>query len=148
MSFATILIPGSGVAAAYTHADEFANALGIYLITWFIFTFLLTYVPVFPTPLYIHIRFFSYLTATYSIVTLRKSIAFIALFSLLSTTFAILAAANFSGKAVYVFFLSPSITFNCQYSSAPLQTRKDWWLVRCRHCFCRLLHRSRPTPCG
>jgi uncharacterized protein len=38
-------------------------------------------------------------------VTLRKSIAFIALFSLLSTTFAILAAANFSGKAVYVFFV-------------------------------------------
>jgi succinate-acetate transporter protein len=76
MSFATILIPGSGVAAAYTNPDEFASALGIYLITWFMFTFLLT------------------------IVTLRKSVAFILLFSLLSATFAILAAANFSGKAI------------------------------------------------
>lgn len=76
MSFATILIPGSGIADAYhANADEFASALGIYLITWFIFTFLLT------------------------IVTLRKAVAFIILFTLLSITFAILAAAEFSGKA-------------------------------------------------
>jgi succinate-acetate transporter protein len=44
MSFATILIPGSGVAAAYTNTNEFHNALGIYLMTWFIVTFLLLFV--------------------------------------------------------------------------------------------------------
>jgi succinate-acetate transporter protein len=40
---------------------------------------------------------------------LRKSVAFIILFSLLSATFAILAAANFSGKAMYVhhMFIDP-----------------------------------------
>lgn len=77
MSFATILIPGSGIGAAYADTpDQFESALGIYLITWFIFTFLLT------------------------LVTLRKSIAFIALFSLLSATFAILAAGSFSGKVL------------------------------------------------
>jgi uncharacterized protein len=47
MSFATILIPGSGIVASYVdesgvlNATEFHNALGIYLITWFIVTFLL-----------------------------------------------------------------------------------------------------------
>lgn len=48
MSFATILIPGSGVGAAYTNADEFDSALGIYLVTWAIVTFLLTLVSYFP----------------------------------------------------------------------------------------------------
>jgi len=75
MSFATILIPGSGVIEAFKdNPDQIASALGIYLITWFVVTFLFT------------------------LVTLRKSVAFIALFSLLSITFAILAAANFTGK--------------------------------------------------
>lgn len=42
MSYATILIPSSGIIAAYTDAaDELASALGIYLIVWFILTFLL-----------------------------------------------------------------------------------------------------------
>lgn len=45
MSFATIFIPGSGVAASYTDATEFNSAVGIYLWTWFIVTFLLLYVP-------------------------------------------------------------------------------------------------------
>lgn len=40
MSYATILIPGSGVVSAYTSADEFSQAIGIYLITWFILTFM------------------------------------------------------------------------------------------------------------
>lgn len=40
MSYATILIPGSGVVSAYTSTDEFDQAIGIYLITWFILTFL------------------------------------------------------------------------------------------------------------
>ena len=41
ISYALILIPGTGVIEAYgTDADEFGNAIGIYLITWFIITFL------------------------------------------------------------------------------------------------------------
>ena len=41
MSFATIFIPGSGVLAAYTEESELNSALGIYLFTWMIVTFLL-----------------------------------------------------------------------------------------------------------
>ena len=41
MSFATILIPGSGITAAYTgKPDQLRDAIGIYLITWFIVTFI------------------------------------------------------------------------------------------------------------
>jgi len=75
MSYATILIPGSGIIDAYAGNDaELASALGIYLITWFMVTFFLL------------------------IAALRKNIAFIALFGFLATTFAVLAAAEFSGK--------------------------------------------------
>jgi succinate-acetate transporter protein len=73
MSFATILLPGSGIIDAYK--DEIPmleSALGIYLMTWFVFTFILF------------------------IVTLRKSVAFIALFGLLATTFLILAVGKFA----------------------------------------------------
>ena len=41
MSYATIFLPNSGVVAAYDSADELNSALGIYLFTWFIVTFLL-----------------------------------------------------------------------------------------------------------
>ena len=41
MSYATILIPGSGILSAYTNPAELESALGIYLIVWFIVTFLL-----------------------------------------------------------------------------------------------------------
>ena len=41
MSFGTIFIPGSGILTAYTEASELNSALGIYLWTWFIITFLL-----------------------------------------------------------------------------------------------------------
>ena len=48
MSYATILIPSSGILESYTStpggAEELGNALGIYLITWFMFTFLMLYV--------------------------------------------------------------------------------------------------------
>jgi succinate-acetate transporter protein len=44
LSFALIYLPGSGILAAYgpdtAAADQLADALGIYLITWFIVTFL------------------------------------------------------------------------------------------------------------
>ena len=47
MSFATIYIPGSGVIDAYENsagvldAAQLDSAVGIYLMTWFIVTFLL-----------------------------------------------------------------------------------------------------------
>jgi len=41
LSFALIFWPSSGIAAAYTDADEFHNALGFYLMTWFTFTFIM-----------------------------------------------------------------------------------------------------------
>jgi len=75
LSYATILIPNSGVLAAYADAPkELDNALGIYLITWFMITFL------------------------FFLVSLRKSVAFIGLFGFLSLTFALLAAGAWSGK--------------------------------------------------
>ncbi|KAJ7606645.1 Gpr1 family protein [Roridomyces roridus] len=81
LSYAAILIPGSGIINAYVdpttgklNGEMLDNALGIYLFTWFIFTF------------------FFFLTS------LRKSIAFISLFGCLSITFALLGAGNFTGK--------------------------------------------------
>jgi uncharacterized protein len=41
MSYATILIPGSGILAAFTDVKELNSALGIYLIAWFMVTFFL-----------------------------------------------------------------------------------------------------------
>jgi len=42
MSYATILIPGSGIIEAYgTNTHEFSQAIGIYLITWFVLTVML-----------------------------------------------------------------------------------------------------------
>jgi succinate-acetate transporter protein len=42
MSFATILIPGTGVLDAYQgNSEMLEKALGIYLMTWFVITLLL-----------------------------------------------------------------------------------------------------------
>jgi hypothetical protein len=73
MSYATILLPSTGVIDAYAKSppDEFTNAIGIYLIAWFMFTFFML------------------------IGALRKNIAFIALFACLAATFAALAAGAF-----------------------------------------------------
>lgn len=38
MSYATIFIPGSGILEVYSDPAELGNALGIYLITWFMVT--------------------------------------------------------------------------------------------------------------
>ncbi|PPQ73724.1 hypothetical protein CVT24_006981 [Panaeolus cyanescens] len=74
MSYATILIPGSGIIAAFENAgaNELSGALGIFLITWFLVTFFLL------------------------VAALRKSIAFIALFGMLSLTFLLLAIGEFN----------------------------------------------------
>lgn len=44
MSYATIFIPSSGIQAAYPDQAEFHNALGLYLITWFMVTVMFMYV--------------------------------------------------------------------------------------------------------
>ena len=40
MSYATILIPGSGILSAYTSEHELSQALGIYMIAWSLQTFM------------------------------------------------------------------------------------------------------------
>jgi len=73
MSYATILLPSSGIIEAYAKTPgELDNAIGIYLIAWFMFTFFML------------------------IGALRKNIAFIALFLFLAATFAILAVGAFT----------------------------------------------------
>jgi len=72
MSFATIFWPSSGIITSYTSADELDNALGIYLITWFMFTAMMT------------------------LGALRKNAGFIALFVCLSITFLLLAVSKFT----------------------------------------------------
>jgi len=72
MSYATILIPSSGIIAAYgENGSELDGALAIYLVSWTLVTF----------------YFF--------IAALRKAVGFIALFGFLTATFLLLAAGNF-----------------------------------------------------
>ncbi|KAI0762238.1 GPR1/FUN34/yaaH family-domain-containing protein [Fomes fomentarius] len=72
MSFATIFLPGSGVLAAYESADELNSALGIYLWTWFIITFLLL------------------------VAATRRNLGLVVLFFFLTITFALLASSHFT----------------------------------------------------
>ncbi|KAF8811114.1 FUN34 transmembrane protein [Phlegmacium glaucopus] len=72
MSYATILIPGSGVLSAFTDPKEIHSALGIYLITWFMVTFFLL------------------------IGSLRKNVGLVVLFAFLSITFLLLAVGEFT----------------------------------------------------
>ena len=94
MSYATILIPSSGIIDAYSKSppEELSNALGIYLITWGMFTCLMLCV---------------YKNSNYSILNhipfsriavLKKNVSFILLFAFLTATFVVLAIAEFSLK--------------------------------------------------
>jgi len=74
LSYATILIPGSGVLSAYTDPTELDSAIGIYLIVWFIVTFLLL------------------------IASLRKNVGLVVLFAFLAITFLLLAIGTFVGS--------------------------------------------------
>jgi len=79
MSYATILLPSTGIVAAYgDNLTELNNALGIYLVTWFMFTFLLM------------------------LGALRRNITFVLLLGFLSLTFLILAVAQWTAKASIV----------------------------------------------
>ncbi|TBU39642.1 FUN34 transmembrane protein [Dichomitus squalens] len=72
MSFGTIFIPGSGILTAYTDINELNSALGIYLWTWFIVTFLLL------------------------VASLRRNLGLVVLFFFLTITFALLGSGKFS----------------------------------------------------
>ncbi|KAI0089754.1 GPR1/FUN34/yaaH family-domain-containing protein [Irpex rosettiformis] len=75
LSFAALYVPGSGIADAYHgKTAEFENALGIYLITWFLVTFLLL------------------------IASLRRNLGLISLFFFLTITFMLLAISKFTGN--------------------------------------------------
>jgi len=75
MSYALIFIPSSGILSAYSDPKELSSAIGIYLITWFMFTFLMF------------------------IGSLRKNFTFMALLFFLWLTFLLLACAEFTGKS-------------------------------------------------
>lgn len=76
MSYAVILIPGFNVQGAYSTTEEFDQAVGIYLITWFVLTVMLL------------------------IGALRRNVSFIALLFFLAITFLLLAIHAWSGKVV------------------------------------------------
>ncbi|KAF9269755.1 Gpr1 family protein [Marasmius fiardii PR-910] len=75
MSYAAILIPGFGVGDAYSgaKASQTPSAVGVYLMTWMSVTFI------------------------FFIVSLRKSVSFIALFGFLTLTFMCLGIADLGG---------------------------------------------------
>jgi len=75
LSYATILIPGSGTVAAYTSKTELSSALGIFLICWCL------------------------VTSFFGIVSIGKSVSFLLLFWLLALTFALLAAGEINASA-------------------------------------------------
>jgi len=74
MSYATILLPGSGVISAFTDPTELNSALGIYLMAWFMVTFLLL------------------------IVSLRKNVGLVVLFACLTITFLLLGIGTFTAS--------------------------------------------------
>jgi len=75
MSYATIFIPGSGVISAYSDPQELNNAIGIYLITWFM------------------------VTVMFILPVLRRHLAFTVLLSCLAIALLLLAIAEFTGRA-------------------------------------------------
>lgn len=78
MSFAAINIPWFGIVAAYTDPDEFAQAMGVYLMVWFAFACILTLCTVRATIPFFLLFFFldlallflavGYMTGTYAFI--------------------------------------------------------------------------------
>ncbi|GLB34380.1 putative GPR1/FUN34/yaaH family protein [Lyophyllum shimeji] len=73
LSYATIFIPGSGVLSAYADERELANALGMYLMVWFM------------------------VTVMFILPVMRRSVAYTVLLSALATALLLLAIAEFNG---------------------------------------------------
>ncbi|EAU86752.1 Gpr1 family protein [Coprinopsis cinerea okayama7 len=79
LSYATIMIPSSGILASYgDDTEQLKAALGIWLTTWCIVTFF------------------------FLIVALRKNVTFIALFTFLTVTFLALAVGDFTTSTGWV----------------------------------------------
>ncbi|KAJ6464535.1 FUN34 transmembrane protein [Mycena sanguinolenta] len=74
MSYATIFIPSSGILAAYPDPNEFASAVGIYLVAWLM------------------------VTIFFLLAVINKNLAYTLLLSSLTVAFACLAGAQFSGS--------------------------------------------------
>ena len=101
MSYAAILIPGSGILAAYgDNTQELSNAIGLYLIVWFMFTLMLMYVSHSSPPLFSN----SLHTFPISPVIINKNLAFSLLLTAIAVTLILLAAAEFTNKARQVNF--------------------------------------------
>ncbi len=97
LSYAAVLLPGTGIAAAYDgEANMLGDALGIYLVIWTIITVLFLCVS--------SLVSYQLLRTTSRIVALRKTVALILLLSILAATFLLLAIAQFTGSPAYVFF--------------------------------------------
>lgn len=76
LSYASILLPGTGIAAAFDgDADMLGDAIGIYLVVW------------------------SIITVMFLIVALRKNLALIAVLAILALTFLVLGIAEFTGNS-------------------------------------------------
>ncbi|KAI8983175.1 FUN34 transmembrane protein [Trametes punicea] len=113
MSFATVFIPGSGVLTAYgTNDTELNSALGIYLITWMIVTFLLL------------------------VATLRRNMGLVVLFFFLTITFALLAGGKFSAthavsltKAGGAFGIITAMVAFYVGTAEMLNDRRNSWFV-------------------
>jgi len=78
LSFATILIPGSGVVASYkTDIATLENHIGIYLLSWTIFTFIM-FLGTFRANIGL-MSLFGFLTLTFLLLTISKFTAVVAL---------------------------------------------------------------------
>ncbi|EIN03467.1 hypothetical protein PUNSTDRAFT_128761 [Punctularia strigosozonata HHB-11173 SS5] len=110
LSYATILIPGSGIVAAYDSVpNELHNALGIFLTSWFIFTALMF------------------------VAALRRNVGFIALLFFLTITFLLLAIAEFRNSVTITKagggfgLLTAAIAYYC--AMAELLRPDDSWFT-------------------
>ncbi|GLB34381.1 putative GPR1/FUN34/yaaH family protein [Lyophyllum shimeji] len=72
-SYATIFIPGPGILNAYQDQTELSNAIGLYLIVWFM------------------------VTVMFTIPVILRNLAFTVLLSTLAIAFLLLAIAEFTG---------------------------------------------------
>ncbi|KAG7091767.1 hypothetical protein E1B28_008169 [Marasmius oreades] len=75
LSYATINIPASGIQAAFANEQEFHDALGIYLMTWFV------------------------ITLFFLAVVIRRHVAFTVILVSLAIAFLLLGISEFNGNA-------------------------------------------------
>ncbi|EMG46167.1 Protein FUN34, partial [Candida maltosa Xu316] len=74
LSYVAILVPNFGIGAAYEGTEQLHNAVGIFLLAWGLFTFMLF------------------------TLTLRSTLSFSALFGFLTVTFFLLSAGDLTGN--------------------------------------------------